>query len=157
MGAVTAAPVIAVTPDWLRVARRIAEVPAAGDRMLAIGAEEDIETLDIALDLDDDVVVDPGLTAVGNAWVGRIVGTIHIGESLIIVLRIHQDGKPYLLEVRDATGLARLFARLGEDRKQNGSQNRDDCNYHKEFNERETLSQAKWALHMTPFSFLRAH
>jgi hypothetical protein len=58
--------------------------------------------------------------------------------GLVIVLSIHEHTQHDLLVVGNAGNGTRFFARLGEDREENGSENRDYRDDDEQFDECET-------------------
>jgi hypothetical protein len=56
----------------------------------------------------------------------------------VVILYVLHEAHTYLLEITGAACSARVFARPGKDRKQNGCQNRYDSNNDKQLDQRET-------------------
>src|SRR5262249_24820591 len=57
------------------------------------------------------------------------------GECPIVVLVVHQDAGGDLLLVADTRNGARLLARLGKDREENGGKDGDDRNHHQQLDQ----------------------
>ena len=62
------------------------------------------------------------------------------GIHLVVVLDVHLEGNPDLLDVAQAGGLPGLLTRAGEDGEQDGRQDRDDRDDDQQLDERESLS-----------------
>jgi len=114
----------------IRVVLIPVERTTSGSR--AAGALHDLLVLDVGLDASP-----PGFTASG---IGQ-----EVREHLVVVLRVHQLAQNQLLDVREATRLARLLARAGEDREEDRRQDGNDGDHNQQLNERETT-----VLHLAP-------
>src|SRR5581483_3376306 len=67
-------------------------------------------------------------------------------ESLVVVLGVHQDRQAELFQIAGAGDLARLMARLGEDRKENSRQYRYDGDNDEQFDQRKTATRGRCPL-----------
>ena len=73
-------------------------------------------------------------------------------DHLLVVVRVHEEGQPHLLQVARALDLAGLGTGLLQCGQQHGRQDRDDGDHHKQFDERECTASDRF-LHTLPSLF----
>ena len=106
----------------------VVPVSAPGVVEVRAGTDEELAVLDVG---SDGLVPGPGIPGLDDP--------LH-SEHLVVVTDVHQGAEGELLEVAQAGGLARLFARLGEDGEQDRRQDGDDRDDDQQLDQGEALA-----------------